>query len=42
MKLLQAYRMPPPLLGEHTDQILSENLGLSQVEIIELKQKGII
>lgn len=33
------YRMPPPLLGEHTEQILSENIGLSQSEILELKVK---
>jgi|TARA_B110000444_G_scaffold122509_1_gene115269 crotonobetainyl-CoA:carnitine CoA-transferase CaiB-like acyl-CoA transferase len=36
------YRMPPPLLGEHTEQILSENIGLSQSEILELKVKKII
>ena len=34
-----SYRIPPPLLGEHTDQILSDNLGLSQDEINSLKQK---
>lgn len=26
-------RMPPPLLGENTDEILSEYLGLTPVEI---------
>ena len=37
-----SYRNTPPLLGEHTNQILSDNLGLSEVEIKNLKQKGII
>ena len=37
-----SYRNPPPLLGEHTNQILSDSLGLSEVEIKNLKQKGII
>ena len=37
-----SYRNPPPLLGEHTNQILSDNLCLSEVEIKNLKQKGII
>ncbi len=36
------YRMAPPLLGEHTDEILSEKIGLSKSEIINLKDKGII
>jgi len=34
--------MAPPLLGEHTDEILSEKIGLSKSEIINLKDKGII
>ena len=36
------YRMAPPLLGEHTEQILSDNIGLSQSEISELRAKKII
>jgi formyl-CoA transferase len=32
----------PPLLGEHTDQVLSEILGLDQVEIAELRRLGAI
>ncbi|CFW03054.1 acyl-CoA transferase [Bordetella pertussis] len=27
------YRRAPPLLGEHTRQVLSERLGLSETEI---------
>jgi formyl-CoA transferase len=31
---------PPPKLGEHTDAILSEFLGLDKDDISVLKQKG--
>ncbi len=37
-----SYRMPPPLLGEHTDEILSEKIGLSDAEIKNLKDNEII
>ncbi|KAI8366456.1 CoA-transferase family III domain-containing protein [Choanephora cucurbitarum] len=33
-------RLPPPLLGEHTDQILTEVLGYSQDKIKHLRQEG--
>lgn len=33
---------PPPLLGEHTSEILQERLGLSLEQIATLKNKGII
>ena len=33
-----AYRRPPPMLGEHTGQVLSERLGLSAEEIQALAQ----
>lgn len=33
---------PPPLLGEHTSQVLNEDLGLSHTEIAELKEAGIV
>jgi formyl-CoA transferase/CoA:oxalate CoA-transferase len=36
-----AHRYPPPLLGEHTDQILAE-LGIDATRICELRSKGII
>ena len=35
-------RMPPPTLGQHTESILQERLGLSPEAIDRLKQKGII
>jgi crotonobetainyl-CoA:carnitine CoA-transferase CaiB-like acyl-CoA transferase len=37
-----AYRLPPPVLGEHTDSVLSERLGLSEAEIAALRTKGVI
>ena len=33
---------PPPLLGEHTNQALSEDLGISEEEIAKLKEDGVI
>ncbi|HEY5047441.1 MAG TPA: CaiB/BaiF CoA-transferase family protein [Rhizomicrobium sp.] len=36
------YREPPPLLGQHTDEILRQALGLSSEEIAELRNKAII
>ncbi len=36
------YRIPPPLLGEHTDAILSERLGLSAERIAALRAKGVV
>ncbi|KAJ9086858.1 hypothetical protein DSO57_1039213 [Entomophthora muscae] len=35
-------RSPPPTLGQHTHQVLSEKLGLSPEKIAELKEAGII
>jgi crotonobetainyl-CoA:carnitine CoA-transferase CaiB-like acyl-CoA transferase len=35
-------RLPPPLLGQHTEEILGERLGLSHAEIDTLRSKGII
>ena len=32
-----AVRAPAPLLGEHTDQVLRERLGLTDKEIARLK-----
>jgi len=36
------YRLPPPLLGEHTDQILKEFLKLNEAEISRLRADGIV
>ena len=36
------YRLAPPLLGEHTDQVLRELLKLSAAEIDKLRAEGII
>ena len=33
---------PAPLLGQHTDQVISELLGCSQSEIATLKKEGVI
>jgi 3-oxoacid CoA-transferase len=34
-------RRPPPLLGEHTDEVLSE-IGLSEGEIRGLREGGVV
>jgi crotonobetainyl-CoA:carnitine CoA-transferase CaiB-like acyl-CoA transferase len=36
------YRIAPPLLGEHTDAVLSERLGLDATALAALRAKGII
>ena len=36
------YRLPPPLLGQHTDEVLGELLGLSQDEIDGLRRSGVV
>jgi formyl-CoA transferase/CoA:oxalate CoA-transferase len=33
---------PPPLLGEHTDEVLREVLGLDDGRIAELRRKGVV
>lgn len=35
-------RSPPPLLGEHTDEVLESVVGLSRERILSLKAKGVI
>ena len=37
-----SYRQPPPTLGEHTDQVITEYLGLGEERIAELKSAGIL
>ena len=36
------YRLPPPLLGEHTDQILKEFLKLNETDIAKLRADGVV
>jgi formyl-CoA transferase len=35
-------RLPPPLLGQHTEEVLSSWLGMRREEVDELKRKGIL
>jgi succinate--hydroxymethylglutarate CoA-transferase len=35
-------RSVPPILGQHTDEILREVLGMSESEIEELKAEGAV
>ena len=37
-----AIRLPPPLLGQHTDEILADVLGYSAGQIKELRKEGAI
>ena len=36
------YRIAPPLLGEHTDAVLCERLGLDDAALAALREKGVI
>ncbi len=36
------HRLPPPLLGEHTDEVLRGTLGKSEAEIARLRAGGVI
>ena len=36
------YRLPPPLLGEHTDDVLRGLLGKSDAEIAQLRAEGVL
>jgi len=35
-------RRPPPLLGQHTQEVLAERLGLSANEVEELRRQGVV
>ena len=36
------YRLPPPMLGEHTEAVLAGQLGLNAAEIAALRSSGIV
>lgn len=36
------YQRPPPMLGQDTDAVLAERLGLSEAQLAELKEQGVI
>jgi crotonobetainyl-CoA:carnitine CoA-transferase CaiB-like acyl-CoA transferase len=36
------YEAPPPLLGQHTDEILRERLGFDQAAIADLRRRGVV
>lgn len=35
-------RTPPPLLGQHTDEVLREIVGMSDLDIRSLKNEGVV
>ena len=35
-------RTPPPLLGQHTNEILGDIVGMSEAEIESLKSEGVV
>ena len=37
-----SYRRAPPVCGQHTDEVLSEMLGLSPAEIEQLRGRGVV
>ena len=36
------YRMPPPILGEHTEEVLAGRLGLTAERLAQLRDQGVI
>ena len=36
------YRVPPPVLGQHTDEVLAGRLGLAPAALADLRAKGVI
>ena len=36
------YRHAPPLLGQHTDEVLKELLGMDAKAVADLRKKGVV
>jgi crotonobetainyl-CoA:carnitine CoA-transferase CaiB-like acyl-CoA transferase len=36
------YRRPPPILGQHTEEVLTEDLGVDPDEVARLRESGVI
>jgi crotonobetainyl-CoA:carnitine CoA-transferase CaiB-like acyl-CoA transferase len=36
------YRLPPPVLAQHTAEVLRERLGLDEARLAHLREKGVI
>ena len=37
-----AIRTPPPLLGEHTEAVLTGDLGLTSAQVADLRSEGVV
>ena len=37
-----SYRHPPPMLGQHTEEVLEEYLGMGDTEVAELRERGVV
>ena len=37
-----SYHLPPPLLGEHTDEVLTDLLGMAPADLASLREAGIL
>ena len=36
------HKLAPPVLGQHTEEVLSERLGLGSGEVAALREQGIV
>jgi crotonobetainyl-CoA:carnitine CoA-transferase CaiB-like acyl-CoA transferase len=36
------YDMPPPRLGQHTDEVLQQDLGMSAAELARVRASGVL
>ena len=41
-KSIPGIRLAPPTLGQHTDEILGETLGMSKEEVETLRGEGVV